>query len=235
VSRDEVKRQFAERRATFGDGAKGLREFLASEHKRAGDVELEIETELAAAKLRAMLERKAKPVSRAQVYSYYRDHMAQFGHGEMRYLRIVEGLPTRRAALRAMQGFKRGHKVGRVLHESLERPLLPTVSGDKRVLGEAILAAKVGVVTGPISFNEVYAFFEVTRVKPPSAKPLSVVRPTIVASLQRQSTSKPFTGFLGAWRAKWVARTSCAPGFVAQQCRQYRGPVIPEGSPFPVE
>jgi hypothetical protein len=63
----------------------------------------------------------------------------------------------------------------------------------------------------------------VTRVVPPKRKSLAHVEHSIRQQLEREQQRRSLTRFIGAWRAKWIARTDCARGYVVELCRQYSG------------
>jgi hypothetical protein len=68
-----------------------------------------------------------------------------------------------------------------------------------------------------------HSLFEVTRIFPVHYQPLAEVSASIASRLEQQRQHVALASFATAWRAKWTARTSCAAGYVAPTCRQYRG------------
>ncbi len=117
----------------------------------------------------------------------------------------------------------------RPYHESLDRTNIAHVVPVHRVVTKAIFAAKAHVPTGPEPVNG-YSVFEVTRIVAREVQPLSHVRDQIRGQLLQFARTKALDAFIATWRRKWVARTDCAPGYVVQQCAQYRGARAPESN-----
>jgi hypothetical protein len=58
------------------------------------------------------------------------------------------------------------------------------------------------------------------------SKSLAQVEQAVRAKLAEALLVKDQTSFVRSFRLKWLARTSCAPGYVVSRCRQWRGPSV---------
>jgi foldase protein PrsA len=186
--------------------------------------EFKAKAELSALKLRRTLREHEPNVRRMQVIDYYRRHIGRFERQELRYVDLAENFASAAAARKVKEKVEAGTDLaGIALHQILERYNLTGREGERRAAEEAIFAAKPHVLSGPIKLNYTYTIFEVTRVVAPKRKPLARVKHAIQRQLQREQQRRNLTRFIRAWRAKWIARTDCARGYVVEQCGQYRG------------
>jgi hypothetical protein len=221
VPRRRVLQLLREKERMTPGGEPGFREALAITARTVADVELEIEAELAAVAIRKTLMRAERRVSRAQVASYYKANLRHFRHRERRGFYIVEDLRSRSAALQRMREIRHGRNIASVsLPESLERSS-HYLSAPSIV--KAIFTAKPHVLVGPVPVNDFYYLIEVTRITPAAVKPLWQLQRSIASRLARQARRRMLARFIRTWRAKWIARTDCPPGYVVDKCRQYTG------------
>jgi foldase protein PrsA len=193
------------------------------------DVELAVKAELAAVALRQWLIKTEPKVTWAQITRYYRQNLWRFERPERRYFEIIERLPTEAAARKVMRVARRKSLSKMApIHESADRPNLAELAPKKRKIMRAIFAAKLHMLVGPQPLNGYYSVFAVTRIVPRLLQPLADVRGSIEMQISRKRQSRTLARFVGAWRRKWIARTSCRSGYVVQKCRQYRGTKAPE-------
>jgi foldase protein PrsA len=176
------------------------------------------------ANLEQRLAQAVPPITPAQIAAYYRRHLRRYERKERRYFDILEQLPTKAAARKVLKELAGGRKLASMkpYHESLERTSIAKVVPRHRIVTEAIFTAKAHVPTGPEPVNE-YSVFEVTRIVPRTVQPLSRVRNQIRRQLAQAARKRSLAGFIARWERKWISRTDCKPGYVVQQCRQYRG------------
>jgi PPIC-type PPIASE domain len=189
------------------------------------DLRLTGEAELAAAALRALVDRRTPPVTEQQLARYYARNSRRYERPERRSFEIVEHLPSERAARAVLSVAKRrGSLPSTAIHESFDRPAdLGAVRPEKRQALRAIFAAKPHVLVGPVLLNGLYAVIEVTRVEPRVRTQLHAVRGAIERSIGAAQRKQALASFIAAWRARWRARTQCNPGYVVQKCRRYAG------------
>lgn len=193
------------------------------------DVEVKIEAELAASRLRALVD-DGSAIARAEVARYYRRHLRRFERAEVRDFDIVENLESEAAARAVMHEIESGTThAGLPLHEKLERPLDIARLGAKKAIVQAIFAAEPHVLSGPTPLRGRYAVFEVTRTTPATREPLRRVERSIRRTLSAERTRRALAAFVTAWRTRWIAKTACSVGYVVQKCRDYDGPRVREG------
>jgi foldase protein PrsA len=195
----------------------------------AADAKLAAEAELAPTLIRERLTSGQPQITRAQVAAYYKQNIERYETPERRDIDIVERLPSKAAAQRAMSRLTAGPSMAKVaIHESFSKTNPAEVPPNKTAILHAIFMAKPNVLVGPLPLNEQWCFFEVTRVVPPVVQPLASLRDQIARQLAAERQRRALARAVAAWRAKWIARTDCRPGYVVQKCRQYRGAKAPE-------
>jgi hypothetical protein len=231
VTSEEIQQRLTEQKAALVTPEE-YDTMLKETGKSTADVGFEIAQDLTAKKLRGAFVRELPAITEAQAEAYYMHHRERFWSPERRYFDIVEGLPSRQAALRLMS--KVGHRksFGKLaFKESLDRPTHYDANS-KGTLMKAIFQAKAGTPRGPMWFNEHYAFFQVTRIVPGTYQPFMLARRTIKIRLAAAQQRDRLPRLVNEWRARWRDQTSCLPGYVVQECRQYQGKEIPQQEPF---
>lgn len=186
---------------------------------------LEARAAHAASELRELARAGEPPIGRAQALSYYRRHTRRFTRQELRYVDLAENYASAAAAAAAKRAIEaRGGAAARLpLHEVVERFNTRGRGDTTEAAKTAIFSAAPGVLSGPVRITQFYAIFEVTRTVPPARRPFAAVRRQIERQLAESQRRARLARFVSAWRAKWIARTSCAPGYVTSRCRQYTG------------
>jgi hypothetical protein len=186
---------------------------------------LQARGEVTAGKLRRLVTGEVQPVTRAQVAVYYRDHLPSFERPERRYLDMAEGMTAAGAAQ-----YRREVLAGttNLYATSLHEDVIGSTGGvsplTRKAALRAILEAQPHVVSAPILLNAAWAVFEITRIVPHTRQPLPQVEQQLKARLETERRDRALARFIATWRRTWTARTSCAPGYIVQKCRQYRGP-----------
>jgi hypothetical protein len=214
--------------SSVGARLRPRRDALLATGATIADAKFQVEVELAAQRLRLALD-GGRPVSRAEAVRYYRRHIHRFERPETRNFAIVENLPSEEAARALMRKLSQGADAeGLPLHESLERPTNFASRGGKKAILEAIFAAKPHVLSGPTRLRGRYSVFEVTRVTPPTRRPLARVLRSVTGTLSAERRRRELTRFIAEWRRRWLSRTACSPGYIVQKCREYKGPRTPE-------
>lgn len=201
---------------------------LPIQHISQGDLVFEAKVESAAASLTRPFERGGR-VDDKQIASYYASHEREFERPERYYFEIWETYASAAAAARDMRRL-RSHKL--VSSASFQEyrdvgdpaNLLPI----RKQFVKALLSSRPHTLVGPEPLLGHYAFFELLRVRPRLATPLSQVRSQVRRALINDQRDTGLRSFIAAWRSRWTARTDCSPGYVVQKCVQYKGPKTPE-------
>ena len=226
VSQGAVERGLQGKLESLPGGRSELEQEIGSAGQTIADVRLEIGAELAAARLRALVSRQAPPVTHAEIAAYYARHLAAFRTPDLRYADLIESIPTRAAALALGRRLGSGARFARMaLHEQVARQTpYEATHRDNAALVRTIFAAAPGTVAPPVRFNHRWVIVVVRREAPGRLQPLSELSGKIAMRLQKRAHSATARAFARAFERRWVARTSCRPGFVVRECSQYTGP-----------
>jgi hypothetical protein len=229
-----VARRLHERVEAVPNGMSEFKEEIASLGQTIADVELEIKAETAAAMLRAMVSKRAQPVTHADITDYYARNRGQFRVVELRFTDLIESIPSRVAAIALGRRLGAGRRfAARALHEQVasETPREAAHQGNAGLV-RTIFAAVPGRVAGPVKFALGWVLVVVRKVVPSRIKPLAAVKEQITTRLTSNRQRAGLLSFIKTYRSKWTAKTDCSPGFVVQKCSQYHGPVAPESNPL---
>jgi foldase protein PrsA len=233
VSARAMKRSISER---IEVAPRGREEFQGSAGEQTiPELTLEVQAELAAARLRTMVLSSVAPVTHAEVVAYYKRHRAIFHVRQRRQVDLVEGLPSRSAAIALGRHLGTGARfASRAEHELVQStaPYEASTPEFNTGLLHAIFAARPGRLSGPVSFNDAWTLLVVRRVEPGEFIPLATIEPWISKRLLDGRRRRALARFAGPYSAKWRSRTSCSVRFVVAKCKQYRGPAQNEGDPL---
>jgi hypothetical protein len=221
-------------------GSSGYRAMLKQLGEPEGDALLAIRAELTAERLTKKIFDGTPESTASEVAVYYHGHLAEFRVPEERVFNLAERIDGTAELASAERALIAGHPVAAhtpyeaEFGESLSRDLVRKSIGDKKVAVETIFSTPVGMIGGPVKFYGHHAVFRVTRIIPSYLKPLKRVRNQIAKRLRKTTLAREHTAFLDAWRAKWTAKTKCAPGYVVPGCTEYDGP-HEEEDPFTLD
>jgi foldase protein PrsA len=234
----EVKASLDRYRHDNFSSAAQFRRFLAG--RTLADIMLETRAKLASEAIRRAIKERVRPITRAQITSYYELHEFQYLVTAERDLKIAR-TETEASAAKVKAEIASGKSFASVVrklrtwqalysNEGLVLALQPHAYGEP-TLNQAIFTATPGVLTGPIGTWYGYFVFEVTKIRFEREKPLTDVQASIRRRLARMVQEQALVGFIKQWRATWVARTDCNPGDVVPDCRQFKGSpgLAPEG------
>jgi hypothetical protein len=166
-------------------------------------------------------------LSPARLRSYYESHSQVYSIPAQRDLRIVR-VATAAAASRTKREIAAGRTFASAAH-GLPRqphpghPLIHRYEwGDFRepILNEAIFAAKLHALEGPVRVSALYGYFifEVLREYPRHQLPFASVRQKVLSELPGKLRNERLASFTRGWAARWRAQTACAPGYVVEMC-----------------
>ncbi len=234
VSANAVDELLAER--TQGERGAYVRKRYEAAGETPADVKLELRAELArAAILQALSERAGQPTQR-QLASFYQSHSTQFRKPELRYVDIIENLPSAAAAASLVKRIGIGRAfAARAYHKKIELTagLLNGAASKKRV-DYAIFAAKPGIVSAPMQLGRGWTVFVVRKTVPGRQESLAEAHERVVASLSKSRLEAVGDAYAREYPRRWIARTVCSAGYVAPGCAQYRGSLGPYENPFVV-
>jgi foldase protein PrsA len=211
------------------------RSYMASVGSTEADERFQVHRSLDTEAIRAAILRRVGPITPARVRDYYEHHKSQYFFQQTRNLQIA-ATQTRAQALAVRRKIASGENFERVvvglhypqavlsIHGSVHGMVegLPRGYYREPALNDAIFTAKPGVLTGPIKTTIGYFVVRVLKVNAAYQEPLAKVAPTLKRTLPELLDSQALEAYIAQWRAKWTARTDCAPEYVIRKCRQYK-------------
>jgi hypothetical protein len=227
--------QLAHALAQQGSAASGATEA----GQTPADLEAEARAGWEAHALAQLLAAEVKRAARAQVTGvdvarYYHTHIARYRLRERRYYDLLERIPSKSRAAALAKRLGTGKRFAE--RTSKEKPFRPrSFSGlpGQAVVYRAVFAAKrTGVLVGPLPLQGQWCVFVLRRIVPAHVESLTQMRGAIEAKLLTSARHRVRTKLIASYRRRWLARTSCSPGYVVQKCKQYRGRLEPEAAPF---
>ncbi len=226
----------------------GFAAFLARSGENVPDLLFNIKEQMANAAIFNRLRDSTAHVTPAIVASYYAGHRREYAVAEKRDLGIVH---TKSAAVarRIKRELKAGASFEAVraglsdtqpvrAKQGLVAALEPHYYAE-RELNDAIFAAPVRRVRGPVRVDvfppgtrfpkargdiqdvDGYYVFEVFHASRAYVKPLSQVKRELAQALPEIRFKAAVRTYVRRYRATWLSRTSCAPGYVVRKCRQF--------------
>ena len=232
VSDKEVHKRFEEIRSQQYPKAADFEKFLASSGQTVSDLLLRVKSNLLAQKVQQKIAKGKANITHAQIAQYYKENSQRFGQPEKRNLKIIL-TKTEEAAKKAKQEIESGKSWAAVAKSTSIDPttkanggvLVGVVKGqEEKSLDSAIFAAKKNVVQGPIKTVFGYYIFEVTSVTAGNQLTLAQAEASIRQQLIATHQQAALTTFIKEFKKKWLAKTECRPGYVQQDCKEYKAP-----------
>jgi hypothetical protein len=201
VTDAEVQQSFDEQRRQAFPTLADFRRFLHKSHQTVADIRRRVRLNLLSDRIRdKVTSPAAAAVTDAQVAAAVQKAGPEV-IPEQRDIRLVRAR-TRAAARRALARH-RGH-----LERGVGRRDLPSR------LGRAAFRAVRGDLVGPLRIGGRRYFLDVVRIHPRHVLPLAQQRAQVRARLVSAAEQDALDAFVTAFRAKWRARTTCAPAYV---------------------
>jgi foldase protein PrsA len=233
VSEAEVKKQFETLKKQQFPKESAFKEFLARSGETEADLLQRVRLQLLARKLQEKVTKAAKKKpSKAEIAKYYNEHKSQFGKPESRNIQLIL-TKSEAAAKSAKSEVEGGTSFASVAARVSVDPLTKKNGGtlnevtqgeEEKALSEAIFAAKVGALSGPVKTPFGYYIFKVTKINASTQQTLAQAESMISQQLQSQSQQKALTSFVQEFRKKWTSRTECRSGYVVPDCANYKKP-----------
>ncbi len=230
ISSAAVERGLRQKIDAMAGGRRELEEELSSTGQTLADLRLEVKASLAVRRIRDAVGRRAAPVGRAEVMSYYARHRRRFYVPERRVAYLIEGIYSYAHALALAKRVEPGRRHTRPWF----RELVPKTSevADRGTLAHMIFAARPGLVAGPKRFFGHWVLAVVTKLIPAGIQPLPAVKGELSKSLAGEHRERALKSFAAAYVRRWSARTSCSPGYLVRRCSGYRGTPAVEENPL---
>ncbi len=244
VSDTEVTKQFNQIKNQQFPREADLQKFLASSGQTISDLLLRVKLNMLSQKIEQKITKNAtKKPSQSEIAAYYEQHKSQYGQPERRNILVVL-TKTQAQAETAKGEISSGTSFASVAKQKSTDPVSKAAGGsltgvvkgqEEKALDEAIFAAKLNVLGGPIKTPFGYYIYEVKKTLPSSQQTLAQVQSSVQQQLTAQKQQKALSAFVAGFRKKWTARTECRTGYVMQDCKSYKAPktLAPAGTISP--
>jgi foldase protein PrsA len=219
VSEVEVEKRLGERHPT----PSALKEFLLREKKALSDVLFEEKIGLLWEEIQRKVRKGvAKTPSQNEISAYSARHASQL---EQRNILIIQ-TKTEAQAKQAKREIQAGKSFASVAARDSIYPagwapgglLSHALAG---LLPQAMSAANVGVLNGPIKAPGGYDVYEVKKKIPVSQQPAGQVQETITNLITGAKKEKAMSEFDSNFPKRWIARTDCRMGYIVEGCKEY--------------
>lgn len=240
VTQKAVEKQFNTLKKEQFPKEAEFQKFLASTGQTVSDLLLRVKLQLLSRKIQESVTKGAsKAVTTAEAQKYYNEHKSTYGQPERRNLLVVL-TKTEAQAKSAKSEIQSGKSFASVAKAHSIDPVskakggsLPDVSKGQveKALGDAVFAAKLNTLSGPVKTPFGYYIFEVKKVLPASQQPFSSEESSIKQQVAAQRQQKSLSTFVSSFRKKWTARTECRPQYMVQDCKGYKAPKTPAVPP----
>ncbi len=210
-----------------------FKKFLKTSHYTTQDVNERVKIQILSTKIQEKLGEGAAEPSKSEIKDYYEEAKAsQFTTAPTRDVRVLIAKTPKQAAaakaalLKDNSGKAWEKAIGKYSEtESPNGGLQPGVSEEQYAgaVGEAIFAAPVGKVEGPIKYaTSGQVVFQVEKKNPEKVQPLGEAEAQIKSQLTQQAQESVFSGFVSNFQSLWRSRTFCATGYTVEKCSNFK-------------
>ncbi len=238
VSDEEVRKQYEQLKSQKYPTAAAFEEYLKRTDQTVADLLFRVKVSLLNAKVQQkIVAGKAASVTQAEIEKYYDAHKSQFGPVETRDVRVIltKEAPEARKAKREIESGKSFAAVAKQASIEAESRasgglLSEIVKGQHATeFDNAVFSARTGVLGGPVKTVIGYYIYEVLGAKTRSGKTLAAVQASIRAQLASPKEQEAVSKFAAGFKKRWTAQTECRPGYVVEQCKEYKASSAGEG------
>ncbi len=197
--------------------------FMAITGQTEADYLLPTKVQLLAERVHASIAKQAaRRATEATVVEYYKEHELAFEVPETRDVQIVL-TKTKAQAVQAEREIQSGKRFRSVAMKDSIDPGVKANGGllkgvlrgeDEQAFTDAVFAAKIGVLGGPVQTPFGYYVYEVIAVHPPIKKPFARVRAAVREALVYEESQ----AMVVAAQRKWEALTKCRPEYHVEYC-----------------
>ena len=225
VSDKDIQKEFEKQKKQSFPREADYQQFLKSSGMNQQDILLRVKLDLLSNKIRDKVTKGKGKVTDAQIAQYYNQNQSRFGQPAKRDVQVVLTKDKAKAqqALKQLQGgasFASVAKKYSIDDASKAQGGKLTVSKgqQEKALDDAIFAAKVGQLQGPVKTQFGYYVFKVNKNTPGSQQTLDQAKASIRQILSTQNQQKALQAFVKKFQKKWKGRTDCRKGYVVQTC-----------------
>ncbi len=230
VSDAEVRQQLEKVKREKFHNTGGFEKYLAETGQTVSDVLFQLKLSMLDERITKKLISSVGSVSDSEIEHTYDTHKSEFAPYESRDARVLQ-TKTEDEAKSAKQEIQSGKSFASVAKaKSTEAAtaanggLVAPMEKEQFVLPleEAINAAPEGVLKGPLKTLIGYYIYEVVKINHNPAKSLAQARASIKASLSSLKERELLQKYEAEFKKRWQALTECRPGYVVEQCVEYK-------------
>src|SRR3954462_8204700 len=223
----EVRTTFEQQKKQSFPKQADYQKFLQSSGQTESDLLFRVKLSVLTNKLQQSIVKDKATVSDAAIQDYYNKNKQRFAQPETRDLQVVLAAKKAKAdaALKAIKSGTQWAKVAKQYSSDTasksQGGRLPGVTKgqQEKTFDAAIFSAPKNKVIGPIKTQFGYYVFRVTKVTPAKQQTLTQVKATIKNLLQSQQQQKALNDFVKDWQKRSKDMTTCAKGYIVQQCK----------------
>src|SRR4051794_6989156 len=223
----EVRTTFQQQKKQSFPKEADYQKFLQSSGQTESDLLFRVKLSVLTNKLQQSIVKDKATVSDAAIQDYYNKNKQRFAQPETRDLQVVLAAKKAKAdaALKAIKSGTQWAKVAKQYSSDTasksQGGRLPGVTKgqQEKTFDAAIFSAPKNKVIGPIKTQFGFYVFRVTKVTPAKQQSLTQVKATIKNLLQSQQQQKALNDFVKDWQKRSKDMTTCAKGYIVQQCK----------------
>ncbi|HZU40700.1 MAG TPA: peptidyl-prolyl cis-trans isomerase [Solirubrobacteraceae bacterium] len=180
-----------------------------------------------------LLAKRSTKVTPAQIQSYYKSHLSQFGTPQTRDVRLVLA-KTAAQADAAKAALQHGQSWAAVVKKYSTDPTTKSTGGllqglsssgsQDAALTQAAMSAPKGALMGPVKAQFGYYVFEVVKIHPATQQSLSAATPIIRQTLSNQNQNNAQTALNNQIKKAWQGKTTCRSDYAVADCKGYKAP-----------
>jgi foldase protein PrsA len=239
VSKKDVQKEFQKQKQQAFPQEAEFKNFLKTSGFTLDDILFRVKLDLLQKKLLAKIAKKKQKITDKQIADYYSKNQQRFGQPEKRDLEVVL-TKTAAKANEAKSAISGGQAFGAVAKRLSIDEVSKTQGGkltglakgqQEKALDDAVFAAKLKQLVGPVKTQFGFYVFRVTKSTPASQQTLDQSKAQIRALLTTQFQQDSRRKFVTKFQKKWKSRTDCRKGFVVQNCKNAPKPKQQPGIP----
>jgi parvulin-like peptidyl-prolyl isomerase len=242
VSDGEVQRQFQQIKSQQFHSEADFQKFLATSGEGISDLLLRVKTNLLSSKVQQKITEAVNNKSKqAEITSYYNENKSRYSQPQKRNILVVltatqaqaEAAKTEISSGKSFASVAKSKSIDASSKVNGGSHIEVTEAQEPKALGQAVFAAKTGVLGGPVKTPAGYYIYEVKKMIPSEHQSLSQARPSITQQLRTQRQQKALGEFVKNYRARWTARTRCRQATWSKTANSTKHPVLRRVHPLP--
>jgi hypothetical protein len=229
----QIEQKLAQIKESQFPTPKAYKEFLDQTHFTQQEVNERVEEQVLGTEIQEQVKGEAPVPTQADIQAYYdAEKAAQFMTPAGRDVRLI--INKDKAKVEAAQKMLEGDSSPKTWKEAAKKyssdPSTKGLGGlqegvteefVKGPLKAAIFDAPIGELSDMIPYQENFLLIEPVKVNREKVKTLAEVHSQISQTLGQKKQEEFLQEFTKEFQSKWTSRTSCASGFLVEQCNNY--------------